>query len=49
MDEDIVSLGSIEFHSEKEPYRDHIYSYQRGSGLTEALRTKRGVKHDSMK
>ncbi|KAM0931953.1 putative acetyl-CoA carboxylase [Dioscorea sansibarensis] len=29
MDEDMVSIDPIEFHSEEEPYRDRIDSYQR--------------------
>uniref|UniRef100_A0A3Q7ECA0 Uncharacterized protein n=1 Tax=Solanum lycopersicum TaxID=4081 RepID=A0A3Q7ECA0_SOLLC len=29
IDEDMVSLDSIEFHSEEEPYKDRIDSYQR--------------------
>jgi len=29
MDEDMLSLDPIEFHSEEEPYKDHIDSYQR--------------------
>nr|AGQ55684.1 acetyl-CoA carboxylase carboxyltransferase beta subunit [Alstroemeria aurea] len=39
MDEDIVSMDPIEFHSEEEPYRDRIDSYQRKTGLTEAVQT----------
>nr|YP_010120582.1 acetyl-CoA carboxylase subunit beta [Iris laevigata]QRC77111.1 acetyl-CoA carboxylase subunit beta [Iris laevigata] len=39
MDEDMVSVDPIEFHSEEEPYRDRIHSYQRGTGLTEAVQT----------
>nr|YP_009864757.1 acetyl-CoA carboxylase carboxyl transferase beta [Uvularia grandiflora]QKE32752.1 acetyl-CoA carboxylase carboxyl transferase beta [Uvularia grandiflora] len=39
MDEDIVSIDPIEFHSEEEPYRDRIDSYQRNTGLTEAVQT----------
>nr|YP_010424396.1 acetyl-CoA carboxylase beta subunit [Disporum bodinieri]YP_010446365.1 acetyl-CoA carboxylase beta subunit [Disporum megalanthum]YP_010446446.1 acetyl-CoA carboxylase beta subunit [Disporum uniflorum]USH58856.1 acetyl-CoA carboxylase beta subunit [Disporum bodinieri]UTM08186.1 acetyl-CoA carboxylase beta subunit [Disporum megalanthum]UTM08267.1 acetyl-CoA carboxylase beta subunit [Disporum uniflorum] len=39
MDEDIVSIDPIEFHSEEEPYRDRIDSYQRKTGLTEAVQT----------
>nr|YP_010860923.1 acetyl-CoA carboxylase carboxyltransferase beta subunit [Lanonia centralis]YP_010861181.1 acetyl-CoA carboxylase carboxyltransferase beta subunit [Licuala robinsoniana]WGM76798.1 acetyl-CoA carboxylase carboxyltransferase beta subunit [Lanonia centralis]WGM77227.1 acetyl-CoA carboxylase carboxyltransferase beta subunit [Licuala robinsoniana] len=37
MDEDMVSMDPIEFHSEREPYRDRIDSYQRKAGLTEAV------------
>nr|YP_010856900.1 acetyl-CoA carboxylase carboxyltransferase beta subunit [Rhopaloblaste augusta]WGM69107.1 acetyl-CoA carboxylase carboxyltransferase beta subunit [Rhopaloblaste augusta] len=39
MDEDMVSMDPIEFHSEGKPYRDHIDSYQRKTGLTEAVQT----------
>nr|YP_009130051.1 acetyl-CoA carboxylase carboxyltransferase beta subunit [Campynema lineare]AJV88520.1 acetyl-CoA carboxylase carboxyltransferase beta subunit [Campynema lineare] len=39
MDEDIVSIDPIQFHSEKEPYRDRINFYQRKAGLTEAVQT----------
>nr|AKR80824.1 acetyl-CoA carboxylase carboxyltransferase beta subunit [Xerophyta retinervis] len=39
MDEDMVSMDPIEFHSEEEPYRDRIDSYQRKTGLTEAVQT----------
>nr|YP_010856729.1 acetyl-CoA carboxylase carboxyltransferase beta subunit [Ravenea rivularis]WGM68850.1 acetyl-CoA carboxylase carboxyltransferase beta subunit [Ravenea rivularis] len=39
MDEDMVSMDPIEFHSEGEPYRDRIDSYQRKTGLTEAVQT----------
>nr|YP_010258967.1 acetyl-CoA carboxylase beta subunit [Chiloglottis cornuta]UIX23836.1 acetyl-CoA carboxylase beta subunit [Chiloglottis cornuta] len=39
MDEDMVSMDPIEFHSEEEPYRDRIYYYQRNTGLTEAVQT----------
>nr|WMI48889.1 acetyl-CoA carboxylase subunit beta [Hemerocallis hybrid cultivar] len=39
MDEDMVSTDPIEFHSEEEPYRDRIDSYQRRTGLTEAVQT----------
>nr|QHB75972.1 acetyl-CoA carboxylase beta subunit [Cucumis melo subsp. melo] len=42
MDEDMVSLDPIEFHSEKEPYKDRISSYQRKTGLTEAIQTGTG-------
>ncbi|KAK3014796.1 hypothetical protein RJ639_009127 [Escallonia herrerae] len=34
-----VSLDPIEFHSEEEPYKDCIDSYQRKTGLTEAVQT----------
>ena len=43
MDEDMVSLDPIGFHSEEEPYKDRIDSYQRKTGLTEAVQT--GVGH----
>nr|USM10408.1 acetyl-CoA carboxylase subunit beta [Centaurium erythraea subsp. majus] len=43
MDEDMVSLDPIEFHSEEEPYKDRIDSYQRKTGLTEAVQT--GIGH----
>nr|YP_009651861.1 acetyl-CoA carboxylase carboxyltransferase beta subunit [Chimonanthus praecox]YP_009651944.1 acetyl-CoA carboxylase carboxyltransferase beta subunit [Chimonanthus nitens]QZM06696.1 acetyl-CoA carboxylase carboxyl transferase betasubunit [Chimonanthus salicifolius]UDY67838.1 acetyl-CoA carboxylase carboxyltransferase beta subunit [Chimonanthus campanulatus]UDY68087.1 acetyl-CoA carboxylase carboxyltransferase beta subunit [Chimonanthus zhejiangensis]QCY72590.1 acetyl-CoA carboxylase carboxyl len=39
MDEDMVSMDPIQFHSEEEPYRDRIDSYQRKTGLTEAVQT----------
>nr|YP_010291546.1 acetyl-CoA carboxylase carboxyltransferase beta subunit [Rapatea paludosa]ULQ67552.1 acetyl-CoA carboxylase carboxyltransferase beta subunit [Rapatea paludosa] len=39
MDEDMVSIDPIEFRSEEEPYRDRIDSYQRKTGLTEAVQT----------
>nr|QBC71108.1 acetyl-CoA carboxylase carboxyltransferase beta subunit [Agdestis clematidea]QBE88334.1 acetyl-CoA carboxylase carboxyltransferase beta subunit [Agdestis clematidea] len=39
MDEDMVSMDPIEFHSEDEPYKDRIDSYQRKTGLTEAVQT----------
>ncbi|KAD2067450.1 hypothetical protein E3N88_41914 [Mikania micrantha] len=39
MDEDMVSLDPIEFHSEEEPYKNRIDSYQRKTGLTEAIQT----------
>nr|YP_010738023.1 acetyl-CoA carboxylase carboxyltransferase beta subunit [Pachysandra axillaris]WEQ92432.1 acetyl-CoA carboxylase carboxyltransferase beta subunit [Pachysandra axillaris] len=39
MDEDMVSMDPIEFHSEEEPYKDRINSYQRKTGLTEAVQT----------
>nr|YP_009771834.1 acetyl-CoA carboxylase carboxyltransferase beta subunit [Baphia racemosa]QIT02619.1 acetyl-CoA carboxylase carboxyltransferase beta subunit [Baphia racemosa] len=42
MDEDMVSLDPIEFHSEEEPYKDRIASYQRKTGLTEAVQTGTG-------
>nr|QXG83069.1 acetyl-CoA carboxylase beta subunit [Stylidium petiolare] len=39
MDEDMVSLDPIEFHSEEEPYKNRLDSYQRKTGLTEAVQT----------
>nr|YP_009687027.1 acetyl-CoA carboxylase carboxyltransferase beta subunit [Klainedoxa gabonensis]QDW75774.1 acetyl-CoA carboxylase carboxyltransferase beta subunit [Klainedoxa gabonensis] len=42
MDEDMVSLDPIEFHSEEELYKDRIGSYQRKTGLTEAVQTGTG-------
>uniref|UniRef100_UPI0030DF7CE8 acetyl-CoA carboxylase carboxyltransferase beta subunit n=1 Tax=Herniaria glabra TaxID=115624 RepID=UPI0030DF7CE8 len=39
MDEDMVSMDPLEFHSEEEPYKDRIDSYQRQTGLTEAVQT----------
>lgn len=42
MDEDMVSQDPIEFHSEEEPYKDRIDSYQRKTGLTEAVQTGTG-------
>ncbi|CAJ1965152.1 unnamed protein product, partial [Sphenostylis stenocarpa] len=42
MDEDKVSLDPIEFHSEEEPYKDHMDSYQRKIGLTEVVQTGTG-------
>nr|UFK29642.1 acetyl-CoA carboxylase carboxyltransferase beta subunit [Bassia littorea]WRK68468.1 acetyl-CoA carboxylase beta subunit [Bassia scoparia] len=43
MDEDMVSIDPIEFHSEEEAYQDRIDSYQRKTGLTEAVQT--GIGH----
>nr|YP_009768761.1 acetyl-CoA carboxylase beta subunit [Cenostigma pyramidale]QIS99379.1 acetyl-CoA carboxylase beta subunit [Cenostigma pyramidale] len=42
MDEDMVSVDPIEFHSQEEPYKDRIDSYQRKTGLTEAVQTGTG-------
>nr|YP_009759574.1 acetyl-CoA carboxylase carboxyltransferase beta subunit [Phyllodium pulchellum]QIQ48773.1 acetyl-CoA carboxylase carboxyltransferase beta subunit [Phyllodium pulchellum] len=42
MDEDMISLDPIEFHSEEDPYKDRIDSYQRKTGLTEAVQTGTG-------
>uniref|UniRef100_UPI0030FF2845 acetyl-CoA carboxylase beta subunit n=1 Tax=Zippelia begoniifolia TaxID=126646 RepID=UPI0030FF2845 len=39
MYEDMVSIDPIEFHSEEEPYKDRLDSYQRKTGLTEAVQT----------
>nr|YP_009772464.1 acetyl-CoA carboxylase beta subunit [Phacellaria compressa]YP_009772536.1 acetyl-CoA carboxylase beta subunit [Phacellaria glomerata]QIT03554.1 acetyl-CoA carboxylase beta subunit [Phacellaria compressa]QIT03626.1 acetyl-CoA carboxylase beta subunit [Phacellaria glomerata] len=39
MDEDMGSLDPIEFNSEEELYKDRIDSYQRKTGLTEAVQT----------
>ncbi|KAL2935205.1 Acetyl-coenzyme A carboxylase carboxyl transferase subunit beta chloroplastic [Bienertia sinuspersici] len=39
MDEDMISMNPIEFHSEEEAYKDRIDSYQRKTGLTEAVQT----------
>nr|AWT40589.1 acetyl-CoA carboxylase carboxyltransferase beta subunit [Cercis chuniana] len=46
MDEDMVSLDPIEFHSEEEPYKDRIDSYQIKTGLTEAVQTGTGQLND---
>nr|YP_010688811.1 acetyl-CoA carboxylase carboxyltransferase beta subunit [Daphniphyllum calycinum]WBR73567.1 acetyl-CoA carboxylase carboxyltransferase beta subunit [Daphniphyllum calycinum] len=42
LDEDMVSLDPIEFHSEEEPYKDRIDAYQSKTGLTEAVQTGTG-------
>nr|YP_010688463.1 acetyl-CoA carboxylase carboxyltransferase beta subunit [Daphniphyllum chartaceum]WBR73219.1 acetyl-CoA carboxylase carboxyltransferase beta subunit [Daphniphyllum chartaceum] len=42
LDEDMVSLDPIEFHSEEEPYKDRIDTYQSKTGLTEAVQTGTG-------
>nr|UUJ37576.1 acetyl-CoA carboxylase subunit beta [Firmiana hainanensis] len=42
MDEDMISLDPIEFQSEEEAYKDRIDSYQRKTGLTEAIQTGTG-------
>nr|YP_010847222.1 acetyl-CoA carboxylase carboxyltransferase beta subunit [Lygisma inflexum]WEV91521.1 acetyl-CoA carboxylase carboxyltransferase beta subunit [Lygisma inflexum] len=39
MDEDMVSLDPIEYHSEDEPYKDRLASYQKKTGLPEAVQT----------
>ncbi|KAF3626808.1 ATP synthase subunit beta, chloroplastic [Capsicum annuum] len=46
MDEDMVSLDPIEFHSEEDPYKDRIDSYQRKTGLTEVVQTGIGQIND---
>nr|YP_010043969.1 acetyl-CoA carboxylase beta subunit [Securigera varia]QPF22199.1 acetyl-CoA carboxylase beta subunit [Securigera varia] len=42
MDEDMISVDPIEFHSEEEPYKDRIDFYQKTTGLTEAVQTGTG-------
>nr|WAJ53127.1 acetyl-CoA carboxylase subunit beta [Philotheca difformis subsp. smithiana] len=42
MDHDMVSIDPIEFHSEEEPYKNRIDSYQTKTGLTEAVQTGTG-------
>lgn len=42
MDDDMVSMDPIEFHSDEEPYKNRIDSYQRKTGLTEAVQTGTG-------
>nr|YP_011020337.1 acetyl-CoA carboxylase subunit beta [Phloeophila pelecaniceps]WQH62756.1 acetyl-CoA carboxylase subunit beta [Phloeophila pelecaniceps] len=39
MDEDMVSMDPIDFHSEEEPYIDRISFSQKKTGLTEAVQT----------
>nr|ATL61913.1 acetyl-CoA carboxylase beta subunit [Palicourea guianensis] len=39
MDEDMISMDPIEFHLREEPYKDRIESYQRKTGLTDAVQT----------
>nr|YP_009751915.1 acetyl-CoA carboxylase subunit beta [Cyclanthera pedata]QIT04733.1 acetyl-CoA carboxylase subunit beta [Cyclanthera pedata]QWQ50069.1 acetyl-CoA carboxylase carboxyltransferase beta subunit [Cyclanthera pedata] len=46
MDEDMVSLDPIEFHLEEESYKDRIDSYQRKTGLTDAIQTGTGKLND---
>jgi acetyl-CoA carboxylase carboxyl transferase subunit beta len=46
IDEDMVSLDPIGFHSEEEPYKDRIDSYQGKAGLTEAVKTGVGRLND---
>nr|YP_010378996.1 acetyl-CoA carboxylase carboxyltransferase beta subunit [Astragalus americanus]UCS39984.1 acetyl-CoA carboxylase carboxyltransferase beta subunit [Astragalus americanus] len=42
MDEYMVSVDPIEFHSEEEPYNDRLDSYQEETGLMEAVQTGTG-------
>nr|QJQ78359.1 acetyl-CoA carboxylase beta subunit [Hedysarum petrovii] len=42
MDEDMVSLDPIDFHSEEEPYKTRLDSYQKRTGLKEAVQTGTG-------
>nr|YP_010499518.1 acetyl-CoA carboxylase beta subunit [Balanites aegyptiaca]UWT58805.1 acetyl-CoA carboxylase beta subunit [Balanites aegyptiaca] len=42
MDEDMVSMDPIKFRSGGEFYKDHILSYQRRTGLTDAVQTGTG-------
>ena len=42
MDEDMVSVDPIEFHSEEEPYKTRIDSYQKRTGLLDAVQTGTG-------
>nr|YP_010584721.1 acetyl-CoA carboxylase beta subunit [Galega orientalis]UZU69666.1 acetyl-CoA carboxylase beta subunit [Galega orientalis] len=42
MDEDMVSVDPIEFHSEEEPYKNRLDSYQKRTGLMEAVQTGTG-------
>ncbi|CAN6462641.1 unnamed protein product [Victoria cruziana] len=37
MDENMISMDPIEFHSEEDPYRDRINSYQIETGLSEVV------------
>nr|YP_010443392.1 acetyl-CoA carboxylase carboxyltransferase beta subunit [Arenaria serpyllifolia]UTE94267.1 acetyl-CoA carboxylase carboxyltransferase beta subunit [Arenaria serpyllifolia] len=46
MDEDMVSVDPLDFHSEEEPYKDRLDSYQRQTGLTEAVQTGIGQLND---
>ncbi|CAN6454808.1 unnamed protein product [Victoria cruziana] len=39
MDENMISMDPIEFHSEEDPYRDRINYYQIETGLAEAVQT----------
>ena len=42
MDEDMVSLDSIAFHSGEEPYKECIDFYQKRTGLTDVVQTGTG-------
>lgn len=42
MDEYMVSVDPIEFHSEEEPYQNRLDSYQERTGLKEAVQTGTG-------
>nr|ARO74621.1 acetyl-CoA carboxylase beta subuniy [Vatica odorata] len=42
MDEDMIPIDLVEFHSEEESYSDRLDSYQRNTGLTEAVQTGTG-------
>src|SRR4030066_29937 len=42
MDENMVSGDPIEFHSEEEPYKNRLDSYQKSTGLQEAIQTGTG-------
>nr|YP_010832475.1 acetyl-CoA carboxylase beta subunit [Astragalus oxyglottis]WFG51912.1 acetyl-CoA carboxylase beta subunit [Astragalus oxyglottis] len=42
MDEYMVSVDPIEFHSEEEPYKNRLDSYQKRTGLMEAVQTGTG-------
>ena len=42
MDENMVSVDPIEFHSEEEPYKNRLDSYQKSTGLQEAIQTGTG-------
>nr|YP_010964161.1 acetyl-CoA carboxylase carboxyltransferase beta subunit [Astragalus psilosepalus]WNM88739.1 acetyl-CoA carboxylase carboxyltransferase beta subunit [Astragalus psilosepalus] len=42
MDEYMVSVDPIEFHSEEDPYKNRLDSYQKKTGLMEAVQTGTG-------
>nr|YP_010385630.1 acetyl-CoA carboxylase subunit beta [Krameria erecta]UPN63368.1 acetyl-CoA carboxylase subunit beta [Krameria erecta] len=42
MDQDMVSMDPIEFHSEENAYKDRLSFYQKKTGLTEAVQTGTG-------